>query len=80
MALPKPAASDRLVGLRRSSAQRLTSGQGRDTGQGCCLVGAGVAKALFPRRRLRACRHVSRDATRPERLVPLSWPSSCLAV
>jgi hypothetical protein len=37
-------------------------------------------RPLFPRRRLGACRHVSRDATRPVRLVPLSWPSSCLAV
>jgi hypothetical protein len=47
-ALPKPAAEDPLCGLRRSSAQRLTSAQGGDTMQGCCLVGAGVAKAFIP--------------------------------
>ena len=33
---------------RRSSAARLTSRQGPDSMQGCCLVGAGVAKAFIP--------------------------------
>ena len=50
-----------------------------DRGPIACRDAASWAPAwprpLFPRRRLRACRHVSRDATRPLRLGPLSWPA-----
>jgi hypothetical protein len=49
MALPKPGCSTiPSGGMRRSSARRLTSRQGRDGMQGCCLVGAGVAKVFIP--------------------------------